>query len=84
MDGSIGFHMTKSVGNYRETSFTFQNKFVKNFVTLHKFFLKKMELHELKKKAKWIGYFLIILDTRFISLQNEPSPILVGPKLDEP
>ena len=26
----------------------------------------------------------MILDTHFISLQNEPSPILLGPKLGEP
>ena len=44
-----------------------------------------MELHELKKKeAKWIGYLGIIIDPHFNPLQNEPSPILVGPKLGEP
>ena len=34
-----------------------------------------------KKLTKWIGYLFIIFDTHFIPLQNEPSPILVGPKL---
>ena len=33
---------------------------------------------------KWVGYSGIILDTNFIPIQNEPSPILVGPKLREP
>ena len=30
---------------------------------------------------KRIGYLGMILDTHFIPLQNEPSPILVGLKL---
>ena len=50
MDGSIGFTTTQSIRNYPETSFTFQNKFYKNFGTARKFFWKKMELHELKEK----------------------------------
>ena len=44
-----------------------------------------MKLYELKKKlTKWIGYLGIIFDTHFIPLQNEPSPIIVGPKFGEP
>ena len=44
-----------------------------------------MELYELKKKlCKLIGYLEIILDTHFIPIQNECSPILVGQKLGEP
>ena len=74
--------MTQSVENYQETSFTFQNKFQFFFGTLRN--LKKKKLSELKEKVKQIGYFPIILDTHFIPLQNEPSPILVGPKLREP
>ena len=82
MDSSIGFSTNQSVGNYPETSFTFQNKQKKIFGTSQK---KKNELHQLKKKeAKCIGYLGIIHDTHFIPLQNEPSPILVGPKLGEP
>ena len=80
MDCSIGFTLTQSVGNYSESSFTFQNKFSIVTWTLH----KKKEVYALKKKVKWIGYLGIILDTHFIPLQNEPSPILVGPKLVEP
>ena len=38
MDGSIGFSMTQSIRNYTETSFTFQNKFYKNFGTSRKYF----------------------------------------------
>ena len=85
MDGSIGFSTTQSVGNYPESSFIFQNKFKFWGGTLRNFFPPKMELYDLKKhtkKAKW-GYLGIILDTSFIILQNEPSPILVGPKLGE-
>ena len=37
-----------------------------------------------KKNLKWIGYLGMIPNTHFIPLQNEPSPIIVGPKLDEP
>ena len=37
-----------------------------------------------KTKVKCIGYLEIILDAHLIPLQNEPSPILVGPKLGEP
>ena len=48
MDGSIGFSTTQSIKKYPETSFTFQNKFYKNFGTSHKF-KKKMEHHEFKK-----------------------------------
>ena len=44
-----------------------------------------MELNEFKKKeAKSLDYLGIILDAHFIPLQNKPSPILVGPKLEEP
>ena len=50
MDGSIGFSITQSVGNYSESSFTFQNK-CKNFLEHHvKKNSKKMELNEFKKK----------------------------------
>ena len=70
MDGSIGFSTVQSIRNYPKISFTFQNKFYKNFGTSRKIFWKKMELHELKKnnKAKWIGYLWIFPDTHFISL----------------
>ena len=37
-------------------------------------------MSSIKKKVKWTGYLGIIFDTHFIPLQNEPSPILVGPK----
>ena len=37
----------------------------------------------LKKTYHRISYLGIISDTQFIPLQNEPSPILVGPKLGE-
>ena len=68
-----------------KTSFTCQNKFYRNFGISHKFFWKKMELHEfIKKTAEWIDYLEIISDTHFISLQYEPSPILVSPKLGDP
>ena len=50
MGGSIGFSTAQSVGNYPESSFTFQNKIYKHFRTLHNFFLEKIELYELKKK----------------------------------
>ena len=43
-----------------------------------------MQLYEFKKKiTKRIGYLGIIFDTHFIPLQNESSPVLVGPKLGE-
>ena len=32
----------------------------------------------LKKTYHWIGYLGKLFDTRFIPLQNKPSPILVG------
>ena len=84
MDGSILFSTTQSVGNYLESSFTVQNKIYKHFGTLCNFLLlKKMNFMNFKKKAKWIGYLGVILDTRLILLQNEPSPILVPPKLGE-
>ena len=70
MDGSIGFSTTQSIRTYPETSFTFQNKVYKNFGTLHKF--------------EKIGYLEIFSDTHFISLQYEPSSILVSPKLGDP
>ena len=50
MDDSIGVSTIRSVGNYPESSFTFQNKFKFFFGTSRKFFSEKMELHELKKK----------------------------------
>ena len=79
MDGSIGFSTTQSIRYYTETSFPFQNKFYKNFGTSRKFF------YDLKKKeAKWIGYLDILSDTHFISIQYEPSPILVSPELGDP
>ena len=84
MDGSIGFSTTQSIRNYPETSFTFQNKFYKNFGTAHKFKKKWNFMNLKKKKAKWIGYLEVISDTHFISLQYEPSPILVSPKLGDP
>ena len=44
-----------------------------------------MELDEFKKKKiKLIGYLEIFSDTHFSSLQYEPSPILVSPKLGDP
>ena len=85
MDDSIGFITKQSVGNYPESSFTAQNKCQFFWGTSRKLFLKKMKLYELKKnKTKLISYLWIILDTHFIPLQNQPSPILVGPKLWEP
>ena len=85
MDDSIGFSTAQNIGNYPESSFTFQNKYNFFFGTSHKFFSKKNGTLWIKKnKAKWIGYLGIILDTNFIPLQNEPSPILVRPKLGEP
>ena len=83
MNGSIGFSTTQSVGNYPESSFTFQNKFYTIFWTSLNFFRKNLNFMNLKKKL-WIGYLGTILDTHFIPLQNEPSPILVGRKLREP
>ena len=50
MDGSIEFSTTQSVGNYPESSFTFQNKFYIIFWTSHKKFLNKMVLYEFKTK----------------------------------
>ena len=46
------------------------------------FFFKKIELYVLKKN--YINGLILILDTHLIPLQNEPSPILVGPKLGGP
>ena len=85
MDGSIGFSTTQSIGKSPCGSFTFQNKIYKNFGTLHNFFFEKNELQELIKK-NLIEYrsCMGFLYTHFIPLQNEPSPILVGPKLGEP
>ena len=37
-------------------------------------------IHFFKKHTKLLGYLGIVFDTHFIPLQNEPSPILVGPK----
>ena len=51
MDGSIGFITTQSIGNYPESSSTFQNKLKCLGGTLHNFFLKKIELYD-KQKAK--------------------------------
>ena len=83
MDGSIGFSTTHSVGNYPESLFTFQKR-VKKIGTSRNFFSKKWNFMNKIKEDKWIGYLGIILDTHFNSLQNEPSPILVGLKLGEP
>ena len=48
------------------------------------FFTKKKQLYEfIKKKLPLNRYVEIVFDTHFIPLQNEPSPILVGPKLGE-
>ena len=70
MDGSIGFSPNQSVGNYPESSFTFQNKMYKNFGTLHNFFSKIFNFMNKKtKKTQWIGYVGVILDTHFIALQ---------------
>ena len=43
-----------------------------------------MELHELKKKKLNKCYLGTFSDTHFPSLQYEPSPILVSPKLGDP
>ena len=51
MGGSIGFSTTQSVGNYPESSFTFQNIF--NIFFEHRIIcFKKKELYELKKKKQ--------------------------------
>ena len=66
-------------------SFIFKNKFDKNSWTLRKFFLKKNNFRNLfQKKLPLNRYVKIELNTPFIPVQNEPSPILVGPKLGEP
>ena len=49
MNSSIGFSMTQSVGNYLESSFTFQNIICKNLEHCIIFF-EKIELYELKKQ----------------------------------
>ena len=47
MDGSIGFSTTESIGNYLESSFTFQKKLFwgggRNCII---FFVEKIELYE--------------------------------------
>ena len=44
--------------------------------------MKKGNLtNEKKKLTKQIGYLETTFDTQFIPLQNEPSPVLVGPNL---
>ena len=48
------FSMTQSIRKCTESSFTFQNRFFKKIGTSRKLFWKKMELHEFKKKAKWM------------------------------
>ena len=49
MYGSIGFSTTQSVGNYSESSFTFQNKIYK--ILEHcVIFKKKLNFMNLKKK----------------------------------
>ena len=49
MNSSIGFSTTQSVGNYPESSFTFQNKIYKNLEHCIIFF-EKIELYEFKKQ----------------------------------
>ena len=83
MDGSFGFSMTQSIGNYPESSFTVKNKWFFLDIALF-FFEKNWTLRLKKKKTKWICYLEIIIDTYFIPLQNEHSPILVGLKLGKP
>ena len=75
--GSMGFITTYLIRYYPEISFTFQNKF--EFFLEHRviFFKIKWNFTNLKKKAKWIGYLVTIIDPHYIPLQNEPSPILV-------
>ena len=66
-------------------SFIFENKFYNIFWTSRKFFTKKKQLSEfILKKLPLHRYVKIELNTPFILLQNEHSPILVGPKLGEP
>ena len=52
MDGSIGSSTTQSVGNYPESLFTFQNKFLLFLEHRVIFFSKKIELYELKEKNR--------------------------------
>ena len=85
MDGSIGFSTAQSVPKNPENLFTIQNIFYIIFWTSRKYFLKKMQFYEFKKKyPKWLGYLWVLLNTHFIPLQIEASPILVSPKLGEP
>ena len=84
MDGSIGFSSTQSIRNYPETWFPLKNKFYTNFGILRNFFFFNVTSWIFEKKAKWIGYLDILSDAHFISLQYEPNPILVSPKLGDP
>ena len=83
MDGSIGFSTTQIARNYLDSSFTFQNIF---FFLEHRILLfeKNGTLGIIKKEVKCIDYLVIILDTHFIPLKNEPSSVLVDTKLGEP
>ena len=57
-------------------------KKIEHRINLYIFNYKKFG-NLLKKNYHWICHLWIIFDTDFIPLQNEPSPILVGPKLGE-
>ena len=87
IEQNLCFHWintTQCVQNYPVCSFIFENKLYIIFWPLHKFYLKKRNFMNLFKKSyHWIRYLRIFCDTHFIPLQNEPSPILVGPKLGE-
>ena len=84
IDGSIGFRTTQSVLKCMFYSFILKKNYYIIFLTQHKFFLKKIQLYQFKK-IKINKYYLdTLLDTHFIPLQIEASPILVGPKLGEP
>ena len=44
-----------------------------------------MQFYEFKNiNPIWLGYLGILLNTHFIPLQIEASPILVSPKLGDP
>ena len=79
---SIGFSTPQSIQKYPVCSFIFENKFYMIFWISHRFLTKQKQLYEfIKTNYLWIGYLWILFDTHFIPLQNQHSPILVGPKL---
>ena len=84
IDASIGFSTTQSVQNGRLVHLFLKKKSIEFFEHRIIYFSKKKQLYEFLKKILPLNRSVeTVLDTHFIPLQNEPSPILVSPKLGE-